>query len=126
MGFPFDLAPTVLTYSYKKVTADELYAHLLPKWLKDLSGNQTPDFPIAKWLLHNIDNICGMFRILFTSGTSPVVYSHHLATQSSPKETHIYTQAYTHTHTHSNHDSRMYSPSFDLDKVLLKPTYSWL
>lgn len=24
LGFPFDLAPTVLTYSYKKVTTDEL------------------------------------------------------------------------------------------------------
>lgn len=24
LGFPFDLAPTVLSYSYKKVTTDEL------------------------------------------------------------------------------------------------------
>lgn len=32
--------------------------------------------------------------------------------------THIYAWEYT----HSNHDSRKDSPSFDLDKVLLKPT----
>lgn len=87
------------------MTTDDLLVQLEVKWLtvwEAFSGNKTalPSYRFGENTFY--------FRHF-------VVYSRPVGL-SPEKHTHTCTQ------THTNHDSRKDSPSFDLDKVLLKPT----